>query len=80
VIVDELYVVCVGSDPAEADAPLIVDADAVLADPVPGHFLKAVGWRDSEVEEAGCGIEHDELTQGDSLKIGGYSANPLPFE
>jgi len=58
VIVDDLYVVRIGSEPAEADAPLIVDSDAVLASPVPGEFLEAIRGRNAEVEEAGresCG-------------------------
>jgi len=80
VIVDDLDVVRVGSDPAEADAPLIVDSDAVLANPVPGEFLKAIRGRDAEVEEAGRGIKHDEFAKGNSLEVGRHSTNPLPFE
>ena len=79
-IVDDLDVVRVGSDPAEADAPLIVDSDTVLASPVPGEFLKVVRWRDAEVEEGGRGIEHDEFAKGNSLKVRRHSADPLPFE
>lgn len=79
-IVDDLDVVGVCSEPAEADAPLIVDSDAVLASPVAGEFFKAVGGRDAEVEEAGRGIKHDELAKGNSLKVRRHSANPLPFE
>ena len=79
-IVDDLDIVRVGSDPAEADAPLIVDSDAVLASPVPGEFLKAVCGRNAQVAEAGRGIECDEFAKGNSLKVSRHSANPLPFE
>ncbi|HET7540187.1 MAG TPA: hypothetical protein VFK05_09955 [Polyangiaceae bacterium] len=79
-IVDDLDIVRVGSKPAEADAPLIIDSDAVLANPVPGEFLEAIGWRNAEVEEAGRGIKHDELAKGNSLEVRRQSANPLPFE
>ena len=79
-IVDDLDVVRVGSEPAEADAPLIVDSDAVLASPVSGELLKAIRGRDAEVEEAGRGIKHDEFAKGNSLKVRRHSANPLPFE
>ena len=79
-IVDDLDVVRIGSEPAEADAPLVVDSDAVLAIPVPREFLKAIGWRDTEVEEAGSGIKHDEFAKGNSLKVRRHSANPLQFE
>jgi hypothetical protein len=80
VIVDDLYVVRIGTEPAEADAPLIVDSDAVSASPVPGEFLKAIRGRNAEVEEAGRGIKHDEFAKGNSLKVRRHSANPLPFE
>ena len=79
-IVDDLDVVRVGSEPAKADAPLIVDSDAVLASPVPGEFLKAIRGGGAEVEEAGRGIKHDEFAKGNSLKVRRHSANPLPFE
>ena len=79
-IVDDLDVVRVVCEPAEADAPLIVDTYAVLASPVPCEFLKAVRGRDAEVEEAGRGIKHDEFAKGNSLKVRRHSANPLPFE
>ena len=79
-IVDNLDVMRVGSEPAEADAPLIVDSDAVLSRPVPGELLKAVRGRDAEVEEAGRGIKHDQFAKGNSLEVRGHSANPLPFE
>ena len=79
-IVDDLDVVRVGSEPAEADAPLIVDSDAVLAGPVAGEFLQAIRGRDAEVEEAGRGIKHDEFAKGNSLEVRRHSANPLPFE
>jgi len=58
-VVDDLYVVRVGSEPAEADAPLIVDADTVLTGPIPSELFKTVCGRDAEVEEARRGIEHD---------------------
>ena len=79
-IVDNLDVMRVGSEPAEADAPLVVDSDTVLASPVPSEFLKAVCGRDAEVDEAGRGIKHDEFAKGNSLKVRRHSANPLPFE
>ena len=79
-VVDDLYVVRVGSEPAEADAPLIVDADTVLTGPIPSELFKTVCGRDAEVEEAGRGIKHDEFAKGNSLKVRRHSANPLPFE
>jgi len=69
VVVDDLDIVRISSEPAEADAPLIVDSDAVLANPVPGEFLKAVRGRDTQVDEAGRGIQHDQFAKGNSLQV-----------
>jgi hypothetical protein len=80
VIVDDFYVVRVSSEPAEADAPLIVDTDTVLTGPIPGEFFKTVCGRDAEVEEARRGIKHDQLAKSNSLKVGRHPANPLPLE
>jgi hypothetical protein len=80
VVVDDLDVVRVGSDPSEADAPLIVDTDAVLTSPVSCEFLEVVRGRDAEVYEAGGGIEHEQFSKRCSLQVRRYSANPLPFE
>jgi len=82
VIIDDLDVVRVISEPAEADAPLIVDTYAVLASPVPCEFLKAVCGRDAEVDEAGRGIKHDEFAKGNSARRGSSRsrlANVLAF-
>jgi hypothetical protein len=57
-IIDDLHVVSICSDPAEADAPLFIDADTVLAPPIAGELLKAIGGRNPEVSEASRGIEH----------------------
>jgi hypothetical protein len=59
VIVDDLDVMRIRSEPAEVDTPLIVDSIAVLAIPVPVEFFKAIRWGDPEVEETGRGIKHD---------------------
>src|SRR5262249_1785526 len=45
-IVDDLDIVGVAVTPAEADAPLVVDSDAVLPFAIPGEPLQPItGWR-----------------------------------
>jgi len=44
VIVDDLDVVRVSVSPPKADAPLIVDADAVLALSITAQCLEPSGW------------------------------------
>jgi hypothetical protein len=58
VIVDDLDIVGVAAAPTEANAELVVDADAMLTDALACKFLKSVGWWDLEVGEGGGGVEH----------------------
>ena len=59
----------IGSRPPEADAPLIVDADAVLPAPVPPELLEPVARWDPEVVQGhGC-VELPQLAEGDSLHL-----------
>lgn len=48
-VVGELYVLwsCLG--PAEADAPLLVDSDAVLSRPVAAELFEPVARRDAQI-------------------------------
>lgn len=66
--------------PLEADAPLVVDSDAVLACPVASELLQPVPRRDGEVQEAiGC-VKDEELAQGRPEDLRGQSAGPLAPE
>jgi hypothetical protein len=51
VVVDDLDVVRVTLRPAQADPPLVVDPDAVLARAVPAQGLEAVARRRLEVAD-----------------------------
>ena len=44
-IVHNLYIVSISIVPAKAEAPLIVDADAVLAGPAAAELLEPVPWK-----------------------------------
>lgn len=68
-IVDDLDVVSIVADPTEADSELVVDANAVLTEPIASELLEAIGWRDFQVDESrGC-IEHREFAQCGSLEV-----------
>jgi hypothetical protein len=47
--------------PAEADAPLVVDPDAVLALPIAAKHLESVSGRHTQVVEAGGNLELAQL-------------------
>jgi hypothetical protein len=55
--------------PAEADAPLVIDADGVLAFPVALERFEAIAGRDGEVVEFGDGVNLGEFPQGDALDV-----------
>jgi hypothetical protein len=80
VIVDDLHVEGIGSDPAKANPPLIVDADAVLPETISGELLQMVCRRNLEVGEARGSIQHDKLAKCDAKEIRRKPANPFPTE
>jgi len=68
VVVHDLDVVGASGAPSKAEAPLLVDADAVLAGTVAGQFLEAVAGWDSEVTEDLGGVEDQQLAQRCALR------------
>ena len=73
VVVDDLDVEGIGGAPDEADAPLIVDADAVLASTIALERLEAISGRNAQVGEGVGRIEDDEFPKRDALKAGGQT-------
>jgi hypothetical protein len=61
VIVHDFDFVRLAVLPGEADPPLIVDPNAVLAAPVSLQHLKTVARRDPEILEARGGMEVEQL-------------------
>lgn len=69
-VVDDLDVEGVGGAPDEADAPLIVDAGAVLASTIALERLEAIAGRYAQVGEGVGRIEDDEFPKRNALKAG----------
>ena len=67
VVIHNLDVIGVGVAPAEANPPLVVDADAVLALAIPFKLLQPVTRQGGQRAEIGRGIEHSELALGGAL-------------
>jgi hypothetical protein len=80
VVVDDLDVVCVAAEPTEANTELVVDADAVLAEPIADQLFKTVRWRNLQVGKSGSCVEHDKFAEGNALKIRRESTNFLTLE
>ena len=72
-VVDDLDVEGIGGAPDETDAPLIVDADAVLARTIALERLEPIAGRDAKVSEGVGRIEDDEFPKRDALKAGGQT-------
>ncbi len=70
VVIDDFDFVGAVCFPAEADTPLVIDADGVLAFPVALERFEAIAGRDGEVVEFGDGVNLGEFPQGDALDVG----------
>ena len=50
-IVYDLNVVGIAISPSEANTPLVVDSNAILAGPIAPEFLQAIGWWHAKISE-----------------------------
>ena len=69
-VVDDLDIVRVALRPAKADAPLIVDPDAVLPRTVATQLLEPVTGRNPEIVEPAGRVELNQFAQHDPSQIG----------
>ena len=68
-IIDDFHIVGIAPEPAEADAPLVIDADAVLADAVAMEPLEAIPRGDSEVLKAHRSVQYPQLAESGALHV-----------
>jgi hypothetical protein len=66
-VVDYLNIVGVAFAPYEANSPLIVDPDAVLAKTTALEALKPIAWYGRENCQVDRGVEHLQLPEQDAL-------------
>lgn len=69
-VVDDLDRFSVAARPAEADAPLIVDADAVLPGAPADELLEPVPRRHAEFVEPDRRVQHAEFPEHDAAEVG----------
>ena len=67
VIIGDLDIECIAIFPAEADPPLIVDPDTVLAFSVPRQLFEPIPGRDSQIRQGVGRVKHQELPQRRAL-------------
>ena len=70
VAVDNLHVPRAGGGPDEADAVLVVDADAVLALAITGQGFETVYRRHSEITDLVGRVEHEEFLERSLAEFG----------
>lgn len=68
-IVHNFHVVRISLPPFEADAPLVADADTVLARLIAGEFLQAIRRGNAKVLKRRSPIQHPQFPQGNLLNI-----------
>jgi hypothetical protein len=80
VIVNDLDLVRIAILPTEADSPLVIDADAVLARAITAELLEAIPRRHPEILQLLGGINHDQLPEHHPDQFGGKAADTLTPE
>ena len=79
-IVDELHVVGIARHPPKADAPLIVDADTVLAGTVAFELFQPIPRWHAEILQRFGRIYGDQLAQHRPLEIRRIATNAFSVE
>lgn len=69
VVVNDLDLVRIAVMPAEADSPLVVDANTPLATEISLQGLQAITGRCHQRRQVSCCIEHAELTANQLLDV-----------
>ena len=78
-VVDNGDILGAGQGPAKDDAPLVVDADGVLACPPPFQRLQPIARRDAQIGELAGEAELNQFSAGDGLD-GGRQLGRLPVQ
>jgi hypothetical protein len=68
VIVHDFHIQCITATPNKADAPLIVNPDAVLTVAIPAQGLQMISRRRCQIAQFRCAIELAEFPLGNALK------------
>ncbi len=77
-IVHDLDIPGIAVAPDEADAPLVVDTNAVLPDSVASKGFQSVAGRDSQILKAASSVDCNQLCPGPGLDLRRQPANGMP--
>ena len=73
VVVGDFDAFCPVVDPAEADAPLLIDSDAVLPAAIALESFETIARRETMFIEIGSCVQHDQLS------VGRFSERDIPL-
>lgn len=68
-VIHNLDFMSIAGIPAEANPPLIVNPDAVLAGAVSSQFLQSIPWRDTKIAESLRCVQHPKLPERHTLDV-----------
>jgi hypothetical protein len=77
-VIDDLDLAGMPGLPDEANAPLVVDADAVLSGSITLEGFKPIAGGHPQIIEGFRGRELGEFPEGDPLDVGGKPPRPRP--
>ena len=75
-VVNNSYFVGIARFPSKADAPLLIDSDAMLSGSISRKSFETIGWGDTEVVEISRLTEHRELVKCALLNVAGKFSRP----
>jgi hypothetical protein len=79
-IIDDFNIICIASSPYKANAPALVDTDAVLSLPITDELLKMVSGWNTQIIQRSSNIEDLQLAACVSLDLGGKLSRELTAE
>jgi hypothetical protein len=68
-IVHDFYIMRIAGTPSEANAPLVIDPDAVLTGPVAFQGLKPIARRYAQEVQGGGSVDLQQLTMRNPLYV-----------
>jgi hypothetical protein len=79
-IIDDFHLFCMPFSPHEADAPLVIDTDAVPLFPIPLQNFQPIRRWQAQVLSPDSRVERIELYEGPMMNIARELTDELTFE
>jgi hypothetical protein len=80
VVVNDFDIISISFSPPETDAPLVIDADAVLTVSIPRQLFKSVRWWAPQIFDTMSIVQHTQFPQCGQLDIARKLSRKLAVE